>query len=100
MSEHRRWTWRHPGDLATEEESHASAGKFLSLAISAVWLAATSSAGLRPGYGANRFAGDATGDVDNSTADPDGSGIVNMSQAIHTMTLAECENAPRARRLG
>ena len=36
-------------------------GMFLSLAISAVWLAATSSAGLRPGYErANRFAGDAT----------------------------------------
>ena len=35
-------------------------GMFLSLAITAVWLAATSSAGLRPGYEAHRFAAAAT----------------------------------------
>ena len=59
-------------------------GMFLSLAISAVWLAATSSAGLRPGYErAHRFAGDATGDLDIFTVNPDGSGIVNVTGDPH-----------------
>ena len=59
-------------------------GMFLSLAISAVWLAATSSAGLRSrvrtGASLRR---DATGDLDIFTVDPDGSGIVNVTGDPH-----------------
>ena len=57
---------------------------FLSLAITAVWPAATSSAGLRPGYErAHRFAGDATADLDNFTVNPDGLDIVNVTGDPH-----------------
>jgi len=56
----------------------------LQLAISAVWARRDLLAGLRPGYErANRFAGDATGDLDIFTVDPDGSGIVNVTGDPH-----------------
>ena len=58
-------------------------GMFLSLAISAVWLAATSSAGLRPGYEGASLRRRRHGDLDNFTVDPDGSGIVNVTGDPH-----------------
>jgi TolB protein len=58
-----------------------SRGLVLSIAISAVWLAATSSAWATfPGTnGRIAFAGDATGDLDIFTMNPDGSGTVNVT---------------------
>ena len=76
-------------------------GLFLSIAISAAWPAATSSARATfPGTNA-RIASPATPPVTlTSSLWTPMARESCTSPAIHTMTLAEYENASRARRLG